>query len=114
MNRTPNVKDVVKSWSVQMSAQFVKKTIKDRVLTETRQNIKFRGVPLQPLRSQELRLRSEGERAWRYFALYCDFNFNIDDIIIMNKTPYRITKKDDWSCCGYCKYELTEDYERNE
>jgi hypothetical protein len=42
--------------------------------------------------------------------LYCDFDFRVDDIVILNGTEYRVTAKNDWNSYGFRKYELAEGY----
>jgi hypothetical protein len=116
MNNIPNVNDIVKSWSVPMNAQVIKKKVENRIVKETKTNINFKGVPVQPLRPQELQLKPEGQRNWRYFTLFCDYKFDVDDVIIIESVKYRITGKNDWNISGqygFCKYELLEDYERD-
>ncbi|GHU26637.1 hypothetical protein FACS1894152_1680 [Bacilli bacterium] len=108
----PNVSDIVRSWAVPMEAILITKHMENRQLVETQKRINFHGVPLQP-RTQNLQLKPEGERDWRYFTLYCTHVFNLDDIVVLNGVNYRINQKIDWNasgCYGFREYELVEDY----
>jgi hypothetical protein len=113
-NNIPNVNDVVNSWSIPMTAYRIKKVMKDGVMSETKTSINFKGVPLQPIPTRQLLMKPEGERDWKYFNLYCDYNFKMDDVIILDGREFRIKgKKDDnvGGIYGYCKYELIEGYQ---
>lgn len=107
----PNVNDVVNSWARQITAYKIKKSIVDFEAVETKTRINFKGVPPQPMTPQNLQLKPEGQRDWRYYTIYSDYNFNIDDIIEIDNIRYRITQKRDYRAVyGYKEYECLEDY----
>jgi hypothetical protein len=110
----PNVDDIVKSWAIPMKAVILQRTMKDGILEIVKKPINFTGVPLQPITEQKLLLKPEGERAWRYYTLYCTYNFKVGDCILLNKKEYEIREKNDWNAQGhykFYKYDLIENYE---
>jgi hypothetical protein len=113
MNSIPNVNDIVQSWSIPMVAELITKTMQNRANIETFENIEFMGVPLMPITENSDR-KVDGVRNWQEYELYCDYNFKIDDVIVLDNLKLRITEKTNWNKQGYYgfyKYKLKEDYE---
>jgi len=68
---------------------------------------------VQPLSPQALKMLPEGQRAWKYFTVFCLNNVNLkpDEVFWINGKGYRIQDKSDWSQFGYFKYTCVEDYD---
>lgn len=87
--------------------------IKSGEETTTYQELQTYGN-LQPFRPRELELLPEGERAWKWHALYSDRSLSLkesDEIEIKGK-GYRVMKDADWSAYGYHRYDVVEGYSR--
>jgi hypothetical protein len=69
-------------------------------------------VSLQPFTAQQLNIRPEGQRQWRWFTAYTLNNLDLqpDDIIRIKGVRYRIMEKFDWREYGYYRYNVIEDY----
>jgi hypothetical protein len=68
----------------------------------------FQGA-LQPLRTQRLLIKPEGERRWKWFQLWTNQELLLGDIIdAYDGKTYKVMSKDDWSQGGFFSYELTE------
>ena len=112
MYNIPNVADVVQSWSIPMTAHKIEEDIVDFEVVEKRKRINFKGVPPQPITPQELQLKPEGQRDWKYYTIYSTYKFKIDDLIEIDKIRYRIKQVQAWrNIYGYWKFEMIEDYE---
>lgn len=73
---------------------------------------KTQGV-IQTLNPQQLATKPEGERAWKWRKLHTlpEPKLNVDDIVKIGKTKYRVMDKEDNSQYGVVSYDLQEDYE---
>lgn len=107
----PNVADTIQGWFRPLELVFVKSVIENMLSKKSEQTYTIAGV-IQPFTRQELRLKPEGERKWKWkllhttpeVALNPGENFNIKGV------PYRVMGKADWADYGTNMYELVEDY----
>jgi hypothetical protein len=67
-----------------------------------------------PMRDQDLIMKPEGERAWRWQTLHClpDLILKIDAIVVFEGLRYRVMMKKDYAEYGYIVYHLLQDYEK--
>jgi hypothetical protein len=67
---------------------------------------------IQPLTPQQIKMLPEGQRAWKYFTMYCERNIQLlpDDGFKIRGVRYRVQDKTDWKEFGYIKYDCIEDY----
>jgi hypothetical protein len=70
----------------------------------------------QPFTSQQLAIRAEGERAWRWYTLHLDNGLPLrpNDVIKIHGLRMRIMEKLDWSEYGYSQYSCVEDFVQDE
>jgi hypothetical protein len=66
----------------------------------------------QAFSAQQLVLRPEGERAWKWYTIHmlADYILKTDDIIILHGMRMRIMEKLDYKEYGYIEYHAIEDY----
>lgn len=107
----PNVSGALLDWFQNMTFTRVTKIVKDFVLQEVQTNVCASGVR-QPLSPQEVRMKPEGERTWKWEKIHAlpTLVLNPDDIITFESTKYRIMSKLDWKEYGYVEYHMVEDY----
>lgn len=94
------VDDIIASWSVPMLATLITQSIVNMVTTETETEIVFNGVPLQPL-PLDLNLQTTGGRNANRFRLWCNYCFELNDIIEMDGMRLRVVSCDNWNRQGY-------------
>lgn len=107
----PNVSEAMLDWFQPMV--FTKIT-KEQVAFNTVErgvDIKFRGV-WQPLSPQQLRIKPEGQRNWKWFMCHSDVDLelNTDEVIKYEGTQFRVMSKKDYVKYGYYEYHLVDDY----
>ena len=109
-----NVADIVESWSSPYTVILIKKELVDYKLVETETPINIRGM-VQNLSTQELQLKPEGERNWKWYKLITTYHFNNDDKIKIGDKKFRImaTYNED-TYYGHYRYNLLEDYENEQ
>lgn len=107
----PNVSDVLPDWFQPLTFDVVTKTIVNFENQETVRTITTQGVR-QPMTAQQLAIKPEGQRAWKWETLHClpDAVLQVDDIVIFNGVKYRVMQKWNWSEYGYCEYHICEAY----
>jgi hypothetical protein len=108
----PWVGDALLSYFQQMTFTQIVKTISPTFqVIETPTNVTFYGV-WQPMGPQELRMKPEGQRAWRWFQLHADPTLVLtpDEVVTYHGDQFRVMKKLDYTNYGYNEYHLQQDY----
>ena len=111
MSNLPQVSEALLGWFQAMTFYLITKSITDFDLTETKTTVTTKGVR-QPFSAQQLALKPEGQRAWKWETLHClpDVKLNPDDIVVFNAVKYRVMEKLDYSEYGYLEYHIIQDY----
>lgn len=114
-NTLPNVSDVLPDWFQPLTFEVVAKGLEDYEVVETLRTIQTQGVR-QPMSAQQLQVKPEGQRAWKWETIHClpDVKLKVDDIVIFDNTKYRVMAKWNWSEYGYLEYHICQGYEENE
>jgi hypothetical protein len=95
-------------WESNAHFTLVSKTIVDFELAESGDSIEFDGI-LQPLKSQQVNQKPEGQRIWRWWSLITEQELKMDDVVNFNHIDYRVFAKEDFSdITGRYVYELAE------
>lgn len=107
----PNVSGAVQAWSQPLVVVIVAKKQEDYLTKESRSTVKTRGA-FMPMKTQQVVMKVEGERAWRWFSLFCSptLELGTDDVVLIENVKCRVMGKKDFSQYGYFEYELIEDY----
>jgi hypothetical protein len=110
----PQVGEVLTSWFQPLTFEVITKTVVNYEVQETRQTITTQGVR-QPMSAQQLAIRPEGQRAWKWETIHClpDVKLRVDDIIIFDGVKYRVAERWNWAEYGFCEYHICQAYENN-
>ena len=110
----PQVGEVLPSWFQTMTFDVVTKTIVNYEVKETLTTITTQGVR-QPMSAQQLSIKPEGQRAWRWETLHClpDVKLQVDDIVIFDSIKYRVMQRWNWAEYGYLEYHICQAFEKN-
>lgn len=78
---------------------------------ETDNDVHFFGV-IQPLKTRDLELRPEGERAWTWLLLHAEpvLSLDVDEIVLYLGVKTRVMRRKDYRIQGYMEYHLVQDY----
>lgn len=107
----PDMSDVIPGWFQPLSFGLLSKGVIDFEETETVENVSTMGM-VQPMSPQQISIRPEGQRAWKWKTLHClaDISLKPDDLVVIGGERYRVMAKLDYSEYGYCEYHICGDY----
>lgn len=109
----PQMGNTLNGWEIPLTFKRVVQDIKDGELTTTKTTINFMGV-WQPLSSERLELKPEGQRSWEWAWVHAkssELNLETADKIIFNNRQYKVMSKKDYGLNSFVEYELVRDYE---
>lgn len=108
----PNMSRTIESWFQGIIVGIITSTVQAGRVVETTLDIPTRGV-LQPLTAQQLDLKPEGERNWKWYMLHCkpSLSLQTDDTVTIQGGRYRVMGRWGFDEYGYVQYELVKDYE---
>ena len=108
----PNLSNAVNAWAQPLKFFLVGKDQRDFMTEEVLYPKIAYGVR-QPMKAQQLMMKPEGQRAWKWETIHSrpDLVLNIDDIVVFNEVRYRVMAKKDYSEYGYLEYEIMQDYQ---
>lgn len=111
-NGQPNMAETLTGWEIPLTLIRVIQGVNEGELTTTEQTFNFMGV-LQPLRTEELLLKPEGQRSWSYYWIHTKstLDFKTADKIIYQNKRYKVTAIKDYDLNGFRELEVILDYE---
>ena len=111
----PQVGEVLPSWFQTLTFDVISKSLVDYEVQETVLTITTQGVR-QPMSAQQLAIKPEGQRGWKWETLHClpDTILKLDDIVVFEGIKYRVMQKWDWKEYGYVQYEICQAYQQSE
>lgn len=111
-NNLPNMSETIKSWFQTLTFKKIIKSVVNFQAVETTTTVITKGVR-QPFTAQQLKVKPEGQRAWRWETLHClaDVVLNPDEIVEFNSIRYRVIEKKDYTEYGYIEYEIVQDFQ---
>jgi len=108
----PNMSTTLESWFQTLIVGILIKTSVNNRVVETTTNYSASGV-IHPFKVQQLEIKPEGQRAWKWFVLRCkpDLIMAIDDTAVIHGARHRVMGIIDYTEYGYLEYELVRDYD---
>lgn len=106
----PQVGAVLSGWQNQMTFIKVIDTVDDFEVVKYEVPYKFYGV-FQAQTPQQLFLKAEGQRNWKWWTLWTKTELDIingDIIEDFNGKRYKVMRTNDWSQGGYVQHEMIE------
>ena len=110
-NGLPDVSDAVRSFFQALTVGVIVKEMIDGLVEERTSYVDTKGV-IMPMGAEKLAIKGEGQRSWKWFEIYCEYDIdvNTDDIMRINSIDYRVMDKSDYSAYGYFKYDVQQAY----
>lgn len=110
----PQVGEVLPGWFQPMKFEVITKSLVNYEVEEVIVEVSTQGVR-QPMTAQQLAIKPEGQRAWKWETMHCLPNvpLKVDDIIVFGNTKYRVMQKWDWTEYGYLEFHICQAYQNN-
>ncbi len=107
----PNMVGAMQGWYQPITFTVVEKSTDAFQLVEVGEDISFGGV-WQLLSPQDLMMKPEGEREWKWFQVHSNTALPLvpDDVVKYLDIQYRVKAVIDYSLYGYYNYHLVQDY----
>lgn len=107
----PNMQGAMLDWFQILTFTQIKKVVENFNLIEKTYSTSFQGVK-QPFTAQELMMKPEGQRSWKWFTIHAfpDLVLTTDEIINFGGENYRVMQKSDFTEYGYVMYQICQDY----
>lgn len=109
----PQMGNTLNGWEVPITLVRVVQNVVDGELVTSETTINFMGV-WQPLSSERLELKPEGQRSWEWVWIHAkssDLNLETADKVIFKNRRYKVMSKKDYGLNSFVEYELVRDYE---
>jgi hypothetical protein len=109
----PQMGHVLDGWEVPLTLVKIIQDVSDGELVYSEIRYNFMGV-WQPLRTEQLLLKPEGERSWTWIQLHVKSNADVAletaDKVIFRNELFKVIEKKDYTLNGYIEYQLCKDY----
>lgn len=107
----PDMSSTLLNYFQNLKFILLTKTTVNFQLKETETVLDFLGV-VQPLTSQKLAMKPEGQRAWNWSMVHAlpGLSLKVDDKFKYRDLFYRVMAKTDYTEYGYTYYEIVQDY----
>ena len=111
-NGMPQVDKTLSGWTISFIVDYPYQVRIDGEFINRSRLQRIEGV-LQPLQLEQLELKPEGQRAWKWYQLHVDKKYKqlpMNGTIEINKAKYKVMASKDYSLNGYIEYHLVQDY----
>ena len=107
----PDVSGAMLDYFQPMTFELLVKTVQGYQLAEDPTIFQFQGV-WQPFSEQQLSVKPEGQRKWKWFWLHAQPSLDLapDDVVLYQGVQYRVMARKDYNLYGYIEYHLVDDY----
>ena len=113
ISNLPQVDEAIDGWEVDINANKKEQSLSQGDIVYKDIYVKLKGV-LQPLRMDELELKDEAQRTWRWYWLHVKKNYpllQVNQQVYIKGKKYKIMSVKDFSLNSYIEYEVILDYE---
>lgn len=109
----PQMSAAFMNWFVNITIVKITQSIIDSLNVDTQIPITFKGT-VQPLKPQEIALKPEGERSWKWMQIHAlsgSLDLTTGDKIIYKSETYKVMGMKDYSLNNYVEYHIVKDYQ---
>jgi hypothetical protein len=108
----PNMGATLEGWFQKIVIGLITKLTVNNRTEETQVLIETLGT-IQPLSAEQLEIKPEGQRSWKWYMLHCQPSLSLatDDTAIIKGSRYRVMGRFGYDDYGYVQYELVKDFE---
>lgn len=105
----PNMAEAFSGWTDAIQFSVIKKNIADFEVVESSLDVIVFEGQLEPLKPQEILVKPEGQRSWKWWTLWTESELNLDDVVQDDSgKQYRVMAVQDWHNANYFEYQLVQ------
>lgn len=106
----PTVRTVLNGWLRDLELTKIVKLVEGSRTEERKVPLPAQGT-WQPFGPEQLKIKPEGERSWRWFMIHTTIDVVLltDDVIARDGVNYRVMEKGDYSDNGVVEYHVVND-----
>ena len=105
----PSLTSAIDTISQRIYFKQVSKSIVDYENSEAVSSMQWCPGSIQPMPAEELLVKPEGQRSWKYWRLFTQQTLLQDnELIDSNNRRYRVMATEDWTQAGFKIYQLSE------
>lgn len=111
----PKMQTALQGWEVAIYADYIKQEWVNGEVVEIKKTEKIIGTR-QPLKSEEVELKPEGQRNWSWYQLHTDSAYKrleVQQVVNIKGEDYRVMAVKDYSLNGFYEYHVIKDYQEN-
>lgn len=103
----PDMSQTITGWFQKMTFTRVVRTVVNFEAAEVKTQYSAMGV-IQPMGSQQLSMKPDGERAWKWYTIHADTSLSLmpGENVVYLGNEYRVMSSDDYDLYGYVKYDV--------
>lgn len=108
----PNMESTITGWFLDIEFKVIKRKMDGADwVTKVDRVVKTKGV-VQPARDTDLKILTEGNRAWNYQKIHClnNADFKLDELIEYDGITYKVMAKKNYEKYGYIRYIVIETF----
>ena len=111
ISNLPNLNPAISAWSQRLEFVLIGKSQEDFKTVETYIPKTVLGVR-QPLKAQDIAIKPEGQRAWKWELIHASPSLvlMVGDIIEFSEGRYKVMAKRNYSEYGYMEYEICQGF----
>ena len=112
----PQMNDIIEGWTCEIMTNQRRQMLQDGIITNVDTFVKMRGV-IQPLKAEDIALKPEEQRSWAWYQIHVTNEFERlknNQVIYVDKRPYKVMARKDYTRNGYNEYHIIEDFTANE
>ena len=110
----PKVDTALRGWQNNITLETVVDNINnDGLNVPIRTQVTFKGT-IQPLSPEQIQLKPEGQRAWRWLQIHAvagTLNLDVNDIVVYDSIDYKVMGINDYSLSNFIEYHVVKDYQ---
>lgn len=110
--KMPKIRKALKRWNTSITMIKISETIVDGDVIEVETEFSFKGI-VQPLNTQKLMSKPEGERSWKWLMIHTQINVELEvgDEIKYQGQDFKVKAKNDYELYNYYEYHIVKNYE---
>lgn len=109
----PKIQVAMNGWEVPIKADYIKQQVVDGEIVNISNKKTIYGV-MQPLKTEEVNLKPEGQRSWSWYQLHVKEIYKplqVEQMVNIGGNDYKIMAVKNYEMYGYIEYHIVRGYD---